>query len=391
MTFSIKTPVRMLGMDLARPLVVGGCAGLIAIALTVGPVEAATPSPPARSVLQSQANAIVAAGAPGVSVEVRDERGTWRGVAGVGNITTKSRPDSQGKFRIGSITKSFTATMVLQLVAEKRIELDAPIGRYLPGLLPYEQPITVRHLLQHQSGLFEYGDVVWPNPQAVSDRRFRSYTPAQLVQIAAQHPLRFTPGSEFFYSNTDYIVLGMLIEKVTHHSIATELNHRILRPAGLRHTYLAGDFPVLLHPALRGYEALGAPDRRLTDLTTYNMTVSWTSGAIVSTAADVNRFYDSLLAGKLLPATQLRQMQQTVPSFPGFGYGLGLASAEPCGQKIWGHVGGAPGYLTYSFTSSDGERQITITVNRSLTVDPGVEEAISAMLITEFCGSSPGA
>jgi D-alanyl-D-alanine carboxypeptidase len=385
MAFSTNTQVGMPGVGVARSIVAGSCAVLAALALTVGPVGAATASPPARSVLQSQANAIVAAGAPGVSVAVRDEVGTWEGIAGVGDIRTGSRPDSRGRFRIGSITKSFTATMVLQLVAEKRIELDAPVDRYLPGLLPYQEPITVRDLLQHTSGLFEYRDVVWPNSQAVRDGRFRSYSPTQLVHIATEHPLR--PDRKFFYSNTDYIVLGMLIEKVTQHSIATELEHRIVRPAGLRHTYLAGAFPVLPHPALRGYEALSGPDGALTDLTTYNMTVSWTTGAIVSTAVDVNRFYRALLTGELLPAAQLRQMQQTIPAFEGFGYGLGLAGGKPCGQWIWGHVGGVPGYTTYSFTSSDAKRQITITVNRSLTLDPAAEKAINTMVFTEFCSS----
>lgn len=372
-------------MTFSTSIVAGTLAGLMGLVLAVGPAEAATSAPSPRPELQNLANAVVAAGVPGVSVAVRDDLGTWNGVAGVGDLATGSPPKSAGRFRAGSITKTFTATMVLQLVAEKRIELDAPIARYLPGLLPYDEPITVRELLQHRSGLFEYAEVLWPNPQAVSDRRFRTYPPQQLVQVATRHPLRFTPGTEFFYSNTDYIVLGMLIERVTHHSVATELRHRILRPLGLRHTYLAGSFPYVPHVALRGYEALGPADGPLTDLTTYDMTVSWTTGAIVSTGTEVNRFYRALLTGRLIPAALLRQMQQTVLAFPGFGYGLGLAGGEICGEKIWGHVGGAPGFLTYSFTSSDGERQITITVNQSLTVRPSVQQAITALLSAEFC------
>lgn len=370
-------------MRMTSPLALGTCAALMTITLTTGTASAAVPAPPARSVLQDAANAVVAAGVPGVSVEVRDEHGSWSGVAGVGDLTTGTRPNPRRQFRIGSATKSFTATMVLQLVAEKRIELDAPIDRYLPGLLPYSAPITVRHLLQHRSGLFDYRDVLWPNPQAVSDGRFRHYTPTQLVGIATRYPLGFTPGTEFAYSNTNYIVLGMLIEKVTHRSVADELERRILRPAGLRHTYLAGDLPVLRRPAMRGYELI---DGAWTDLTAYNMSVSWTTGAIVSTAADVNRFYRALLTGTLLPAAELRQMQQALPAFPGFGYGLGLANGKFCGQQIWGHVGGAPGYLTYAFTRSDGGRQIAITVNQSLTVGQQVNAAIGAMLATEFCG-----
>lgn len=111
--------------------------------------------------------------------------------------------------------------------------------------------------------------MLWPDPQTISDRRFRSYSPDQLVRIATEQPLRVKPNTEFFYSNTDYIVLGMLIEKVTQHRIATDLARRIVRPAGLRQTYLAGAVPFLPRPAMRGYEALGAPDGPLTDLTAH--------------------------------------------------------------------------------------------------------------------------
>lgn len=362
-------------MNLKNLIAVGASVALLTTAVPSRPSLAAPPRPE----LQARANAIVAAGAPGVSVEVRDEHGSWNGVA----ASTGPRPDPARQFRVGSATKSFTATMVLQLVAEQRIELDAPVERYLPGLLPYRQTITVRHLLQHRSGLFDYRDELWPNLRAVRDSRFRHYAPAQLVRIATRQSLGFDPGTRFSYSNTNYIILGLLIEKVTQRSVAGELERRIIRPAGLRHTYLAGDFPFLLRPAMRGYELV---DGALTDLTAYNMTVSWTTGAIVSTAADLNRFYRALLTGKLLPAAELKQMQQALPAFPGFGYGLGLANGELCGQQIWGHVGGAPGYLTYTFTRSDGKRQITITVNVSLTVTKAVEEAIGAMLATEFCG-----
>ncbi|HVX44218.1 MAG TPA: serine hydrolase domain-containing protein, partial [Mycobacteriales bacterium] len=175
----------------------------------VVPADAA--APPARSLLQAQERAIVAAGIPGVSAVVRDENGTWRGVAGTGDIRAGTRPDPTGEFRVGSITKTFTATMILQLVAEHRIDLEAPISRYLPDLLPYRQSITIHQLLQHRSGLVDYANiqpsVLWPTPRDLDTRRFRSYSPRQLVGIAIAHPLLFTPGSQFSYSNTNYVVL----------------------------------------------------------------------------------------------------------------------------------------------------------------------------------------
>ncbi|MFC3491107.1 serine hydrolase domain-containing protein [Glycomyces rhizosphaerae] len=370
-------------MNRMRSIAAVSCASLAALALAAAPAQAAPA--PLRADLQDQADAIVAAGAPGVSIAVRDELGAWNGVAGVGDIAKGTPPDPGGFIRTGSITKSFTATMVLQLVEEHQIELDGPIDAYLPGLLPYEETITVEDLLRHQSGLPDYQPLVWPDVQTVHDQRFHTYLPEALVELATEEPLEFTPGDEFAYSNTGYIVLGMLIEEVTDHSYARELAQRILRPAGLHRTYLAGVFPFLPNPSMRGYEALTDPEGPLTDLTTYNMSVSWSTGAIVATQADVNRFYEALLSGDLLGAEQLAQMQETVPAFDGFGYGLGLAGAELCGREIWGHVGGAQGYLSYSFTSADLSRQLTITVNRSLTADPAVSEAITAAIQTEFC------
>jgi D-alanyl-D-alanine carboxypeptidase len=365
-------------MGMARSITVGGVAALTALALAVSPVAAQTPSP--RTGLEERAQAIVDAGAPGVVIEVSDEDGARSGTAGVGNLRTGAEPDPDGRFRTGSLTKSFTATMVLQLVEEGLVDLDAPVDDYLPGLLPYEEPVTVRELLQHRSGLYNYAETLWPDPQAVREGRFEHYEPSELVGIATAHPLEPT---EFAYSDTGYIVLGMLIEEVTGNRIRTELAQRILRPVGLGETYLAGDFPLLPNPAMRGYEAVGQGP--LTDLTVYNMSVSWTTGAIVSTSDDLNRFYRALVTGELLGDEQLAQMQETVPAFPGFAYGLGLAGTEVCGQQIWGHVGGAQGYLSYSFSSADGARQITVTANQSLTAAPEVSTAITEAIAAEFC------
>ncbi|MGI5233704.1 serine hydrolase domain-containing protein [Actinoallomurus sp. CA-142502] len=371
----------------AAAIVVGSA--LVCLALPIAPAAAvpvaSSVPPPSRSTLVQQAGRVVAAGVPGVNIETRDERGVQSVVAGVGNLRTSEPPRPSGPFRIGSVTKSFTATLVLGLVAEGRIDLDAPIDRYLPGVLPYSEPITVRQLLQHRSGLFDYGSVLWANPELVARSRYRDYAPADLVRIATRKPLQFTPGSRFLYSNTDYVMLGMLVEKVTGDGYAHELSRRVLAPAGLRHTYLAGHDLRLRQPSARGYEAVRS-STRLTDLTAYNMSVAWASGDIVSTTHDLNLFYSALLGGRLVPPTLLRQMQRSEPAFPGFEYGLGLGHTEMCGRQVWGHVGGVPGYGTYSFTSPQSARQITISVNRSLTLSPAAEDEINALIADEFCG-----
>lgn len=359
---------------------------LVAGAMPVVAAGAAT-APPSRAALVRHADEVVAAGVPGVEVRTRDRLGVRSVVAGVGDRRTGGPPRAGGPFRAGSVTKTFTAATVLSLAADGRIRLDAPIDRYLPGLLPYSERITVRQLLQHRSGLFEYGEVLWATPELAAASRYRDYAPADLVRIAAKRPLQFTPGSRFGYSNTDYVVLGLLVERVTHQRYATALARRVLRPAGLRHTHVAGHDPALPRPSMHGYEAI-RPKPRLTDLTGYNMSVAWASGDLVSTTGDINRFSSALLGGRLLPPNLLRQMKRSEPAFPGFEYGLGLGHAEMCGQQVWGHIGGVPGYGTYAFTSPGTARQITVSVNRSLTLSASAKTAINTLVAAEFCGDT---
>ena len=355
-------------------------------AAAVSGQPATLPPPPSRAALVQQAERVVAAGTPGVVVETSDPRGRQSVVAGLGDVRADRAPRAAGQFRIGSVTKSFTATVVLGLVAEGRVRLDDPIDRYLPGVLPYAEPISVRDLLEHRSGLYDYGEDLWATPELVAASRFASYEPADLLRIATREPLQFDPGAKFGYSNTDYVLLGMLVEEVTGHSYESELERRVLDPAGLRHTYVAGHGPRLPRPAARGYEAVGSP-ARLVDLTAYDMSAAWASGDLVSTTHDVNRFYAALLDGRLLPQAQLREMQRALPAFSGFDYGLGLGRAEFCGQEVWGHVGGVPGYGTYSFTSPRSGRQITVTVNQGLTQGPAAQDEVLALVALEFCGA----
>ena len=345
---------------------------------------AASEPPPSRSELRKHAERIVAGGAPGAQITTHDKRGVRHVVAGVGNLRTGKPPRAGRPFRIGSVTKTFTATVVLSLVADGRIRLNAPVERYLPGLLPYKEPITVRQLLEHRSGLFDYKEVIWPNPRKVTQARFRNFEPIDLVRIATRRPLQSAPGKTFGYSNTDYVVLGMLVEEVTGHDYEHQLWRQVLRPARLRDTYVPGHDPRLRRPSMRGYEDVTRT--RLTDLSRFNMSAAWASGDLVSTADDVYRFYEALLDGRLLPQNLLRQMKQTKPAFPGFQYGLGLAHTKVCNQQIWGHQGGMPGYQTLAFTNGSSERQITVLANRSLTLDSSAKDAMLAAVKAELCG-----
>jgi D-alanyl-D-alanine carboxypeptidase len=292
---------------------------------------------------------VTGAQVPGVIVSVQDGDKSQLTATGVTDLAAPSaalRP--QARFRVGSVTKTFVATVVLQLAGQGKLRLDEPIEQKLPGLLSLGSRITVRELLNHTSGLFDYATVVEP---PIGGERHRIYTPRELVAIAEQHPPLFPPGTSWAYSNTNYIVAGMLIEAVTHHRLDQELEYRIFAPLKLRDT----SFPVATG-SIEGYYAHGyiSPDSfpalrgRPFDITGLNSSIAGAAGGVISTATDLSRFYRELLTGKLLNPDLLRQMKTTVAQDPAnpnhFRYGLGIERVEyPCGAE-WGHGGSIFGY-----------------------------------------------
>ncbi len=346
-------------------------AAAVTAALAVGTLAAAAPSAVAaspsgsgRDVVQQRLNALVADGvAPGALGTVRSLDGRVRSyTAGVGDIATGAAVPRDGQVRVGSNTKTFTSVLVLQLVARGKVELDAPVERYLPGVVRGERidgnRITVRHLLQQTSGLPNYtlhlGDDV------------RLYQPRELLDIALRYPGESEPGEVWAYSNTNYVLAGLIVEAVTHRSLAEEIDRRIVRPLGLRHTYfpVPGDATIReAHP--RGYyrESAGGP---LVDITDMDPSWAWAAGQLVSTPSDLNRFFTALLDGELLPPDQLAEMRTTVPAkepfAAGTAYGLGLVSTPlSCGGVYWGHGGSIPGYETRVGVTEDG-RAATVTM-----------------------------
>ncbi|MFF2626647.1 serine hydrolase domain-containing protein [Kitasatospora griseola] len=316
------------------------------------------PGPADSGELRVLLDRLTADGAVGAVAEVR--RGAAVRRAGSGRTTlTGGRPvPADARFRAGSVTKTFTATVVLQLVGEGRLRLDDTVRSLAPGLLtaPGSERITVKELLDHSSGLPEYTDGLVRGDAPID--RFRTWTAAELVRRVAAEPLLFAPGEAHHYSNTDYVVLGELIERTTGDSYATEIDRRILRPLGLRDTRLPGSSPALPGPHAHAYEPAALPDGsvRPVDFTVVNLSIAAAAGDLVSTTADLDRFYAALLTGRLLTPALLRAM--TDPSAGGWGLGLELADL-PCGP-IAGHGGGAAGYHTLSFHSLDGSRQVTL-------------------------------
>ncbi|MFJ9697033.1 serine hydrolase domain-containing protein [Kitasatospora sp. NPDC101183] len=318
------------------------------------------------------------------AVTGRDGR-TRTYTAGVGDLATGAKVPGDGQVRIGSNTKTFTAVVVLQLVGEGRIGLDASVETYLPGLVRGEgidgRRITVRQLLQHTSGLPDYVN-------DIDDSALRNtyFEPRDLLDLAFRHKADFAPGQGFGYSSTNYVLAGLLVQKVTGRPVSEEIDRRIVQRLGLRHTYfpVGGDRAVHeSHP--HGYskdEAGGA----LRDVTEMDSAAAWAAGAMVSTNADVNRFFTALLSGRLLPPAQLAQMRTTVPiGTSGAGYGLGLISRLlSCGGVYWGHGGDIPGYETRGGATEDG-RAVNVAVT-TVPPDAAGTARVEAAVDAAFCG-----
>ncbi|TDD32258.1 class A beta-lactamase-related serine hydrolase [Actinomadura sp. KC06] len=322
-------------------------------------------------------------GAPGAMARVEERDGRKTVIrSGVGDLGTGAPIPEDGHWRIGSMTKPFVATVVLQLVGEDEVELDAPVDRYLPGLV--DRRITVRHILQHTSGLPDYlkhlsmPDII-ANPLTGHDRR-------DLLATALKHPPLFKPGKGWSYGNTGYLLAGMLIEKVTGRPYGEEIKRRILEPLELRHTYVPVEESFLPRPHPRGYVRT-APDAAPLDRTRLNPSVAPSSGNMVSTASDVNRFFGALLGGRLLDRPELREMMTTrrTGRESGSRYGLGLERVRlPCGGHLWGHAGDFIGFSTRSGVNADG-RTVTIMANLKPGNTDAQDDDLAAALTTALC------
>ncbi|MGN5390988.1 serine hydrolase domain-containing protein [Streptomyces sp. JL7001] len=356
--------------------------------MTLSTLTAAAPSVAARprpDTLQRSLDRLVRSdGLPAALASVTGRDGRTRTyVAGAGDLATGAEVPRDGQVRIGSNTKTFTAVVVLQLVGEGRVGLDAPVETYLPGLVRGDGidgcHITVRQLLQHMSGLPNYTEY---------DLQPRPYDPRDLLDIALRHKAHFAPGTKWEYSNTNYVLAGLIVEKVTGRDLAREIDRRIIQRLGLRHTYFPAPGDVTIRePHPHGYHRETA-DGPLRDITDMDPSWSWAAGQLISTNSDLNRFFSELLRGRLLPDAQLAQMRTTVPADyfgRGAGYGLGLVSRPlSCGGVYWGHGGSFPGYETRGGATEHGRRAAHIAVTTQ-PADKTVMERVDAAVDRALC------
>ncbi|MGC0421131.1 serine hydrolase domain-containing protein [Embleya sp. AB8] len=340
---------------------------------------------------------------------VHDANGTWRGGAGVSDRATGAPVHADGRFRIGSVTKTFVATTVLQLAGEGRLGLNDPVARHLPGLLPKvkgkDSTITVRQLLNQTSGLWDptnepggiFPDLDDPTvfrTWAARGGLNRTYTPKQLVTAAvgdpkvpgSGHAPYFEPGAGWAYSNTNYTIAGMLIEKVTGHPYAQEIDRRILRPLGMQRTSFPGTSTRIPGIHAKSYWYLG-PDAM--DVTEHNPSWGGAAGEMISTTDDLLRFNRALLNGRLLRPTEMREMQTTTAIGPqpgGARYGMGLARLPLSCTTVWGHNGGIFGYSTQLWGNTDKQLSVSYTPFGAAAEQDAQSQANTALMEQVFCG-----
>jgi D-alanyl-D-alanine carboxypeptidase len=331
--------------------------------------------------LNAAIDSVHRAGMPGLFAEVRDSDQMWRGAAGVADVTTGRPVTADMRHRVGSVTKTFTAAAVLLQVESGQIGLDSPIGRYLPKLVPGERgdAITVRMLLNHTSGLAEYLPYAYPSlkafpaladtgPQSLDDHRFTRFDPAELIELGVTAPAVGAPGrTPGLYSNTNYLLLGQLLEHVTGTTAERYITRAVIERAGLRDTEFP-DGPYIDGPHSQLYEAWFGMVDPPRDYSVYDMSWVGPSASLISTVADLNRFFGMLQAGEIVGPSSLAQMQRTNPVVSQEGktidYGLGLHPMEGPGRgTFWGHGGTVWGGGALAMTRADGKRQMSVAVN----------------------------
>jgi D-alanyl-D-alanine carboxypeptidase len=313
--------------------------------------------------------AMTAAGVPGAIIGIWGPDGTYVRAFGVADKTSRAPMKTDFYSRIGSVTKTFTVTGVLQLADQGKLGLDDPIAKFVDGV-PQGDKITLRQLARMQSGLFNYSASPAFQQAMFADPR-RAFTPHELLNYAFAQPNRFPPGDGFEYCNTNTVLLGLVVEKVSGLPLQSYIQDHIVTPLGMSHTSFptTNAFP---EPHPQGYTVQTA-DGKEAAATDWNPSWGWAAGAMISTLDDMRIWAPTLATGKLLTPQMQAQRLQTVGS-PGMppqdGYGLGIFNL---GGWI-GHNGSLPGYQTVVVYLPQKQTTLVILINTDI----------------EYQGSEPG-
>ncbi len=323
-----------------------------------------------RRDLKATIQTLVDNGYPGALAAKTDKDGDAVGAtAGKGNLSTGEAPPLDGEVRIASNTKTFVAVLIMKMVEEGKVKLDEPIETYLPGIVKGQgvdgKKITVRQLLQHTSGLPEFGDGQLDYFAIRNDY----VSPRDVLDGVLSRPAQFAPGAKFQYNNANYVVLGLLAERVAKRPIAEQIEAKIVKPLGLKHTYMPGPGEKAIrgkHP--HGYHTRDGKPGKLEDITEADPSWEWAAGSMISTPSELNKFMQSVFDGSLLSQASIAEMKKSVPA-PEMGgeYGLGLIGHKSSCGVVWGHSGNNPGYHSLSAVRSDGTAATIVT-----TAEPAV-------------------
>ncbi|MEV5158229.1 serine hydrolase domain-containing protein [Streptomyces sp. NPDC053728] len=374
------------------------------LAAGMAPVAVRPAGPSRAEQLREDTEAIHALGVSGVQALVIAPDGRHSvATSGTADLDTGRPVLPDGYFRMASTAKTLVATVVLQLVAEGTLSLDDTVEHWLPGVVRGNgndgRSLTIRHLLQHTSGLHD--DLPgYSTPQEYDEQRHDVHSSEELVARAMAHAPDFSPGEGWQYSNTGYVLLGTVVQKVTGRSAHAEIEDRILGPLGLDRTRWMGASPSLPRPHSRAYQLFGPGS--VVDVTD-QIPVGHEHFSWVTTTRDENDFFRALLGGRLLPPRQMAEMKHTVPVsaefqlfWPGGRYGLGLIERPlSCGGTYWGHEGGDGGYITLNGVTGDGRRSAVVSMSeaRGDTSEHVLEQenAAGSLIDHALCPGAPGA
>ncbi|MFE7411000.1 serine hydrolase domain-containing protein [Streptomyces laurentii] len=383
---------------LAAALAVGIAAGPLALPATAAPAPAATTRAvdPAGSALAEVIAGLPSKDATAALVRVGGTEGTWRGTTGVHDLATGRPADPDARFRAGSVTKVFTAAVVLQLASEGRIDLDRPARAYLPDLIPATYgEVTVRQLLNHTHGI-PAAEMPGDTVEEWYARRLDTHDPRAMVRSATARPREFAPGEKQHYLNIGYTIAGLLIERVTGDTYEHQLAARVLGPLGLRDTYSPGTSPRIEGPHNHGYQTMRLDDGStgLRDVTVWGATDGWAAGDLISTTADLERFTRALFAGRVVRGPLLEEMF-TLPkvadsrSGEPAAYSVGLSMKVLGGREVWGKTGGRWGYNAAIASTRDGARALVYSVNSTDAKGQDTNRVALNLMLATFGMPSP--
>ncbi len=328
--------------------------------------------------LKATIRTLVDNGYPGALAAKTDKDGNAVGAtAGKGNLATGEAPPLDGEVRIASNTKTFVAVLIMKMVEEGKVKLDEPIETYLPGIVKGQgvdgKKITVRQLLQHTSGLPDFGDGQLDYFAIRNDY----VSPRDVLDGVLSRPAQFAPGAKFQYNNANYVALGLLAERVAKRPIAEQIETKIVKPLGLKHTYMPAPGEKTIrgkHP--HGYHTRDGKPGKLEDITEADPSWEWAAGSMISTPSELNKFMQSVFDGSLLSQASISEMKKSVPA-PEMGgeYGLGLIGYKSSCGVVWGHSGNNPGFHSLSAVGSDGTASTIVT-----TAEPAVNAKEAEMI-----------